>query len=122
VAVISRSADRAAEFLRRAAAAGAPEADPAECQVVINATPLGLQLNEPLPAVPEERGRLKFALDLVYRAGETPWVHAMRAAGVRAADGREVLLRQGAASFTHWFPGVQAPLEIMRAAIRAGLG
>lgn len=121
VAVISRSRDRAADFLRRAAKAGASEAEPAECDVVINATPLGLKADDPLPFVPE-RGRVRFALDLVYRAGETPWVHVMRAAGVRSADGREALVRQGATSFARWFPGRQAPIEIMRAAVRAGLG
>ena len=122
VAVISRSDQRAAEFRRRAAALGAESADPSECDLVINATPLGLHPNDPLPFVPPDSGRVKFALDLVYRAGETPWVRALRASGTRAADGREVLVRQGAASFAHWFPGKQAPLEIMRAAVRAGLG
>jgi shikimate dehydrogenase len=122
VAVMSRNTDRAAEFLRRAAVAGASEAEPAECDIVINATPLGLDADDPMPFAPSGRGRVKYALDLVYRAGETPWVHAMRAAGVRSSDGREVLVRQGAASFARWYPGRQAPIEIMRAAVRAGLG
>jgi shikimate dehydrogenase len=122
VAVRSRSADRAREFLARAGALGASGADPAECAVVLNATPLGLAEGDPLPVRPSEAPAAGFALDLVYRRGETVWVAAMRAAGARAVDGREVLVRQGAASFERWFPGRQAPLDIMRAAVRDGLG
>ena len=62
------------------------------------------------------------ALDLVYRRGETAWVRALRAAGRGAADGREVLLEQGAAAFECWFPGRQAPREVMRAALYSALG
>jgi shikimate dehydrogenase len=122
VAVQSRSETRAAGFLRRAEALGAPEAVPAECTLVVNATPIGLNDNDRLPIRPDAAGPARFALDLVYRAGETAWVRAMRSAGVRAADGREVLVRQGAAAFERWFPGRAAPIEIMRAAVRAGLG
>lgn len=122
VAVRSRSVDRAREFLERAGALGAGAADPAECAVVLNATPLGLADADPLPLTPSDVPAARYALDLVYRRGETRWVAAMRAAGATALDGREVLLRQGAASFERWFPGRQAPLDIMRAAVRDGLG
>jgi shikimate dehydrogenase len=122
VAVCSRSEHRAAQFLERARLLGASVADPAECEVVINATPLGLGPQDPLPLSPEVTPAARFALDLVYAAGETSWVRAMRAAGVRAADGREVLVRQGAAAFQRWFPRRAAPVEVMRAAVRAGLG
>lgn len=122
VAVRSRSADRAREFLARAGGLGAGAADPAACAVVLNATPLGLVEADPLPLAPWEVPAARFALDLVYRRGETRWVAAMRAAGARAMDGREVLVRQGVASFERWFPGRQAPLDIMRAAVRDGLG
>ncbi len=43
-------------------------------------------------------------------------MRALRAAGVPAADGTEMLLRQGAAAFRRWW-GVPAPLEAMRAAL-----
>ena len=36
------------------------------------------------------------ALDMVYAAGETPWVRAMRSRVRRAADGRVMLVAQGA--------------------------
>jgi shikimate dehydrogenase len=45
-------------------------------------------------------------------------VEAARAAGCEVVDGLEVLVRQGAASFERW-TGVEAPLEVMRAAVRS---
>lgn len=122
VAVQSRSDARAAAFTQRVEGLGAGLASPSECTLIINATPLGLGGGGQLPIRPEAVPQARFALDLVYRAGETAWVHAMRSAGVRAADGREVLLRQGTAAFERWFPGRAAPVDIMRAAVRAGLG
>jgi shikimate 5-dehydrogenase len=61
------------------------------------------------------------ALDMVYRTGETPWVRAMRASRRRAADGRGMLVAQGAGALHRWFPGVEPPTEIMRAAVGAAL-
>ena len=121
VAVQSRSDARAAEFLAQAGQLGAHPATVAESTIVINATPLGMGEGDHLPIRPEAVPQARFALDLVYRPGETAWVRAMRAARVRAADGREVLVRQGAAAFERWFPGKAAPIDIMRAAVRAGL-
>ena len=122
VAIQSRSESRASEFLERARTLGASAAAPSECELIINATPLGMADGEHLPIRPDAVPQARFALDLVYRAGETAWIRAMRSAGVRAADGREVLVRQGAAAFERWFPSRAAPVEIMRAAVRAGLG
>jgi shikimate 5-dehydrogenase len=58
---------------------------------------------------------------MVYGRGETAWTRAMRAAGLRAADGRTMLVAQGAAALERWFPGVHAPVEVMRAAVDARL-
>ena len=57
------------------------------------------------------------ALDLVYAPGETRWVRMLRERGIAAADGREMLVQQGAAAFERFFPGVTAPVEVMRAAV-----
>jgi shikimate dehydrogenase len=89
--------------------------------VVINATPLGLDARDALPVTRAEVPAAGAALDMVYRPGETAWVRALRAAGVRTADGRAMLVAQGAAALECWFPGVDAPVEIMRAAIDAAL-
>ena len=42
---------------------------------------------------------------MVYAAGETAWIRAMRSRVRRAADGRAMLVAQGAAAFERWFPG-----------------
>ncbi|MGH7561296.1 MAG: shikimate dehydrogenase family protein [Gemmatimonadales bacterium] len=122
IAVRSRTPDRAARFLDAAGQAGIRTVEPADCELVINCTPLGLQDGDPLPLPPAEMPRDATALDLVYRRGLTEWVRALRALGIRAADGREVLLGQGVAAFACWFPGLQAPTEVMRAAIQGALG
>lgn len=89
--------------------------------VAINATPLGLKDSDPLPLDPNRSQGLRAALDLVYAPGETRWVRALRAAGVKAQDGREMLVQQGAAAFSHFFPGAEAPMEVMRAAVAHAL-
>jgi shikimate dehydrogenase len=121
VAVSSRSADRAAAFERWAAERGVEPATPKECRLVINATPVGLRADDPLPLEPGAAPEAAAAFDMVYRTGETPWVRAMRAAGRRAADGRGMLVAQGAGALQRWFPGVAAPTEIMHAAVDAAL-
>ncbi len=120
VAVASRSADRRRRFEEWIAERGVGPARAEDCVVVLNTTPLGLNAGDPLPlAAPPPCAAV--ALDLVYRAGGTPWVGAMRAAGLRAADGRGMLVAQGAAALERWFPGVRAPVEVMRAAVNGRL-
>ena len=124
LSVLSRDADRAEQFADWARTRGA-EAGPAPNDLVpdvaINATPLGLKESDPLPLDPTRMRGLRAALDLVYAPGETRWVRALRAAGTRAADGREMLVQQGAAAFSHFFPGADAPMEVMRAAVAHAL-
>ncbi len=122
VAVRSRDADRGREFTAWAARHGVGPAVAAEAEVLINATPLGLRGADPMPFPPHAGHGVTHALDLVYAPGGTPWVRALRAAGVRAEDGRLMLLAQGVAAFERWFPGTPAPREAMHAALRRALG
>ncbi|MGE5802922.1 MAG: shikimate dehydrogenase family protein [Gemmatimonadota bacterium] len=92
-----------------------------EIDVVINATPLGLAGHDPLPVDVNHMPGAQKALDLVYAPGETRWVHALRERGIDAADGREMLVQQGAAAFARFFPGIAAPTEVMRAAVQRAL-
>lgn len=120
LAVESRTGARRREFESWLRTLGVGVTEPEECGTVINTTPLGLAPGDPLPlAAPPRCARV--ALDLVYARGETTWTRAMRAAGLRAADGRTMLVAQGAASLERWFPGVDAPVEVMRAAVDAAL-
>lgn len=121
VAIRSRNAERAQAFANRAAEIGIGVVDASECDLVVNTTPLGLKSSDPVPlSFPEVPGA-RAVLDLVYARGGTPLVRAARAIGLMATDGREVLLGQGVASFRRWFPEVDPPVEIMRAALRAAL-
>jgi shikimate dehydrogenase len=121
LAVRSRDPERGSAFLAWAGALGIRRAEPAECEVVINATPLGLNTGDALPVPAERHPQARVALDLVYAAGGTPWVRGLARRGVCAADGREMLLAQGVAAFTRWYPRVMAPIEVMRAAVDRAL-
>lgn len=120
VSVASRSADRRRRFEDWAATQGVRTADAGRCTVIVNTTPLGLSASDPLPLAQPPRGA-SVALDMCYADGGTPWVRAMRDAGLRTADGRAMLVAQGAAALERWFPGVRAPVEVMRAAVNARL-
>ena len=122
--VRSRNADRARDFaawgrtigVETQIAVGAVEID-----VAINATPLGLAGHDPLPIDVNHIPGVSKALDLVYAPQETRWVHALRERGIEAQDGREMLVQQGAAAFARFFPGNDAPVEVMRAAVNRAL-
>ncbi len=120
LAVRSRSPHRRLEFEKWLVAREIRLAIAEECEVLINATPVGMNPGDALPLALDETPAAAAALDLVYRRQETPWVHAMRRRGMRACDGRDVLVVQGAVAFERWF-GERAPLEVMRAAVAAGL-
>lgn len=65
--------------------------------------------------------RLPFAfLDLNYASGTTAMATSFPAGRVRVADGRGVLVAQGAASFERFF-GVPAPVDVMRRAVEDAL-
>ncbi len=121
VAIRSRDAGRGAALQVWASTLGVQGTEPGDCELVINTTPLGLTAADPLPIVPAEVPKATAALDLVYAKGETPWVRACRARGLKAADGREMLVAQGAAAFEKWFPKIRAPREVMRAAVARAL-
>ena len=83
--------------------------DATGCDLIVNATPIR---DEVLvrPAASQT------VVDLAYGRGETALVTAARAAGCAVVDGREALVRQGAASFRLW-TGLEPPVETMRAAV-----
>lgn len=123
LAVRSRAEARADEFRAWAGGLGVTEAVADDCVACINATPLGLASADPLPILPQALPvGVRAALDLVYAAGATSWIRACRLSGLRAADGRDVLVEQGAAALERWFPGAHAPREVMRAVVHAQLG
>lgn len=121
VAIQSRDPVRAEEFARWARERGVATAEARDCDVLVNATPLGLRASDPPPIPDEAAPQARAALDLVYARGSTRWVQSCSARGLRASDGRAMLVAQGAAAFRRWFPEISPPLDIMRAAVHGAL-
>jgi shikimate dehydrogenase len=82
--------------------------------LVVNATPLGMRGEDPLPGMALAKGLV--VVDLVPIAEETPLVRRAKAAGCVTIDGLPMLLHQAAASFELW-TGRRAPLDAMRRAL-----
>ena len=85
----------------------------AACDILVNATPVGMEESSPLPDAGFREGQL--VVDLVYRPPTTPLMEAARAAGAIAWGGLGMLIHQAAASFRIW-TGQDPPLEAMSAA------
>jgi shikimate dehydrogenase len=81
--------------------------DVADCDLVVNATPVRDEVLVRL-------GPGQTLVDLPYPDSAT--AVAAREAGAHVLDGLEVLVAQGAASFELW-TGVPAPVEVMRRAV-----
>lgn len=84
--------------------------DATGCDLIVNATPVRDEL-----LVRPSAGQT--VVDLAYGRAETALVRAARSAGCTVVDGREALVRQGAASFRLW-TGIEPPIEVMRSAVR----
>jgi shikimate dehydrogenase len=93
----------------------------ANVDLVVNATPLGLDRNDPAPIPARVLAPHLMTYDTTYSRGPTRFVAEAIEAGARAANGLSMLLHQGALAFEIWF-GQPAPLVQMRAALRAATG
>ena len=109
-------ARRAASLAPDGAAVALDELAVERFDVVVNATPIGMD-GEPPPFDTALLHDGQFVFDTVYPV-ETPLLREARARGVRAAGGLGMLVHQGALSFSLW-TGVEPPLEVMRAAASA---
>ncbi len=89
--------------------------------IVINTTRVGLNPDDPAPIDFEILDRAGAAMDLVYGKHQTSFVNAAERLGIRATDGMEMLVQQGAVSFESWW-SKPAPIELMRDAVRRSLG
>lgn len=91
----------------------------AEAELFVNATTVGML--SPGPVV-EVAGLSSAAtvFDVVYSPSETELVRQARRRGLPAANGLEMLIAQGAATFMRW-TGLSDPSPVMREALRAWL-
>ena len=115
VSIWNRTPERAAGLGARVVA------KPVAADVLVNCTSVGLgQSSSPFKDLPlDADGLTKYTtvVDLVYRAGGTLLIEEAAKRGIPTIDGLEILVCQGALSFTLW-TGLAAPLDLMRAAAR----
>lgn len=88
----------------------------AEIDLIVNATPLGMNPSDPTPIPARLIAPHHIVFDCVYGSSKTALLRAAEAAGARGANGLSMLLYQGALSFSIWF-NRDAPIETMRAAL-----
>ncbi|MDD5167041.1 MAG: shikimate dehydrogenase, partial [Candidatus Omnitrophica bacterium] len=90
------------------------------CDLLVNATPCGMEENDPC-VVDEKIIRRNLAVfDLIYNPKETKLLKIAREKGAAAINGLGMLLYQGARAFEFW-TGKKAPIEEMREALKEGV-
>jgi shikimate dehydrogenase len=87
-----------------------------DIDLIVNATPLGMNPSDPAPIPARLLAPHHMVFDCVYRPSKTALLRAAYEAGARGANGLSMLLHQGAVSFSVWF-NREAPIEAMRSAI-----
>jgi shikimate dehydrogenase len=88
----------------------------ADIDLIVNATPLGMNPSDPSPVPARLVAPHHIVFDCVYGSSETALLRATDEAGARGANGLSMLLYQGARSFSIWFDR-EAPIKAMRAAL-----
>jgi shikimate dehydrogenase len=127
IRVCNRTQQRAVALCRQASAWGSASCvavDPgdaaaaaAHCDLLVNATSVGLSTNIKESAIPVDIVHSdQIVMDLVYAPVLTMLVREAKARGATAIDGREMLVRQAAGSYELWI-GRPAPVSVMRNSI-----
>ena len=88
----------------------------ADVDLIVNATPLGMNPSDPTPIPARLLAPHHMVFDAVYGPSTTSLLRAADEAGARGANGLSMLLHQGALSFSFWFDR-EAPIETMRKAL-----
>ena len=88
----------------------------ADTDLIVNATPLGMNPSDPAPVPARLLAPHHIVFDCVYGSSKSALLRAAEEVGARGANGLAMLLYQGALSFSIWF-NQEAPIEAMRAAL-----
>jgi shikimate dehydrogenase len=126
VVVINRTPERATSAAGLAGARGrtGTGSDAAECDLVVNATPLGMAGSgevgagraAPWPLDPSHLHAGQVVVDLVYHPSVTPWMEAARARGASVSNGLGMLVHQAALQLAAW-TGLEPPVDDMWRAV-----
>jgi 3-dehydroquinate dehydratase/shikimate dehydrogenase len=91
-----------------------------EFDVIVNATPVGMEGNrDPLP-IAEPEMKAKFFFEMIYTPAETRMIKMARARGLHVVLGAEMFVQQGARQFEIW-SGKPAPLLEMQRVVEHAL-
>ncbi|MGB9475829.1 MAG: shikimate dehydrogenase [Candidatus Udaeobacter sp.] len=88
----------------------------ADIDLIVNATPLGMNLSDHAPIPGRLIAPYHMVFDCVYGPSKTALLQAAEQAGARSANGLSMLLHQGALSFSIWFER-EPPIDSMRKAL-----
>jgi shikimate dehydrogenase len=122
IVIINRSDERAeaAALLARGRGRVGHAGDVRECDIVVNATPVGMGTTQlPLDIALLHAGQV--VVDLVYHPLETSFLAHAKANGARVIDGLGMLVHQAALQQELWL-GTLADTRVMRAAALRQLG
>lgn len=133
ITVVNRTIERAESLVEMistkfgdCAAQAIPTGDAAvkkavsEADLVINATPAGVDAAVEVPEAIGYVGAKQLVFDLVYKPEESPVITAAQKKGASVLNGLGMLVYQGASAFEIW-TGRNAPPEIMFEAAREAL-
>ena len=126
IIVVNRTTGRVASALALVGAvgrAGSPE-EASSCDLVVNATPVGMagvavdpaSTPGPWPIDPSRLRAGQVVVDLVYHPAETSWMRAARAVGATVSNGLGMLVHQAALQVAAW-TGLDPPVEAMWRAV-----
>ncbi len=113
VFIANRTPEKAQSLARQAKAKYLKRADLAKLSfdVIINATPLGMNGNRQMP-LEEKEINAQYLFDLVYTPAETKLMKLAKAKGLHVIPGLEMFVQQGARQFEIW-TGKPAPVAEM---------
>jgi shikimate dehydrogenase len=83
--------------------------------IVVNATPLGMNASDASPVTADQLSGVKLVFDMVTAFRDTPLISEAKRGGIPAIGGLEMLLAQGARQFEIWMDQA-APVSLMREA------
>jgi shikimate dehydrogenase len=128
VVVVNRTPERARTAALLAGSVGrvGEPRDARACQLVVNATPVGMGTDSDgagsagtFPLDPSLLGEGQVVVDLVYHPRITPWLDAARARSASVSNGIGMLVHQAALQLAIW-TGEEPPLEAMWRAVSGG--
>jgi 3-dehydroquinate dehydratase / shikimate dehydrogenase len=91
-----------------------------EFDVIINATPVGMDGNREPSPIPEQDFKARYFFEMVYSPAETKMVKLARAKGMHVILGSEMFVQQGARQFETW-SGKPAPAAEMQRVVEYAL-